>query len=52
MDPTAVITNFSQKRSAMLPPNGLDLQQLVTPDISTVLDKTLAEILGLAPRIL
>jgi 2-oxoisovalerate dehydrogenase E1 component len=29
-------------------PGGLDLQQLVTPDIATVLDKTLAEILGLA----
>jgi len=39
---------FLAKALGYVAPNGLDLQQLVTPDISTVLDKTLAEILGLA----
>jgi len=39
---------FLAKALGYVAPDGLDLQQLVTPDISTVLDKTLAEILGLA----
>ncbi|MEZ7975584.1 MAG: thiamine pyrophosphate-dependent enzyme, partial [Pontimonas sp.] len=39
---------FLAKALGYVAPDGLDLQQLVTPDIATVLDKTLAEILGLA----
>ena len=39
---------FLAKALGYVAPGGLDLQQLVTPDIATVLDKTLAEILGLA----
>ena len=39
---------FLAKALGYVAPDGLDLQKLVTPDISTVLDKTLAEILGLA----
>ena len=39
---------FLAKALGYVAPEGLDLQQLVTPDIATVLDKTLAEILGLA----
>ena len=39
---------FLAKALGYVAPQGLDLQQLVTPDIATVLDKTLAEILGLA----
>ncbi|MDA8579445.1 thiamine pyrophosphate-dependent enzyme [Pontimonas sp.] len=39
---------FLAKALGYVAPVGLDLQQLVTPDIATVLDKTLAEILGLA----
>lgn len=39
---------FLAKALGYVAPGGLDLQQLVTPEIATVLDKTLAEILGLA----